>query len=176
VRRFYVSETPDQRYHSTGARLRGARKAEMYKEFRDFIARGNVIDLAVGVIIGAAFGKIVTTLVEGVLMPPLGLLLGSIDFSSLFYVLDSSRGVPASLADAKGKGVPVIAYGQLLNDIIGFLIVALAVFVLVKQVNRIKSSVDRAKAEPSAATKECQFCASTISIKAKRCPQCTSQL
>jgi len=148
----------------------------MYKEFRDFIARGNVIDLAVGVIIGAAFGKIVTTLVEGVLMPPIGLLLGSIDFSSLFYVLDSSRGVPASLADAKTKGIPVIAYGQLVNEIIGFIIVALAVFVLVKQVNRIKSSVDKPKAEAAASTKECQFCASTISIKAKRCPQCTSPL
>ena len=148
----------------------------MYKEFRDFIARGNVMDLAVGVIIGAAFGKIVTTLVEGVLMPPLGLLLGRIDFSSLFYVLDSSRGVPASLADAKAKGVPVIAYGQLLNDIIGFLVVALAVFVLVKQVNRIKSSVDKPVPEASASTRECPFCASTISIKAKRCPQCTSQL
>ncbi len=148
----------------------------MYKEFRDFIARGNVIDLAVGVIIGAAFGKIVTTLVEGVLMPPLGLLLGRIDFSSLFYVLDSSRGVPASLADAKAKGIPVIAYGQLLNEIIAFMIVALAVFVLVKQVNLMKSSADRPKAEPSPSTKECPFCASTISIKAKRCPQCTSQL
>jgi large conductance mechanosensitive channel len=148
----------------------------MLKEFRDFIARGNVIDLAVGVIIGAAFGKIVTTLVEGVLMPPLGLLLGQIDFSSLFYVLDSARGVPASLADAKAKGVPVIAYGQLLNDIIGFLIVALAVFVLVKQVNRIKSSIDKPLPAEAASTRECPFCASTISIKAKRCPQCTSQL
>jgi large conductance mechanosensitive channel len=148
----------------------------MYMEFRDFIARGNVIDLAVGVIIGAAFGKIVTTLVEGVLMPPLGLVLGRVDFSSLFFVLDSAKGVPASLAEAKTKGIPVLAYGQLLNDIIGFIIVALAVFVLVKQVNRIKSSVDRAKAEASPTTKECSFCASTISIKAKRCPQCTSQL
>ena len=146
----------------------------MYKEFRDFIARGNVIDLAVGVIVGAAFGKIVTTLVEGVLMPPLGLVLGRIDFGSMFFVLDSSRGVPASLADAKAKGIPVVAYGQLINDFIGFLIVALAVFLLVKQVNRIKSSVD--KPEPSAATRECPFCASTISIKAKRCPQCTSQI
>jgi len=146
----------------------------MYKEFRDFIARGNVIDLAVGVIVGAAFGKIVTTLVEGVLMPPIGLLLGRIDFASMFVVLDSSKGVPASLADAKTKGIPVLAYGQLINDIIGFIIVALAVFLLVKQVNRIKSSVDRP--EPSPTTRECPFCASTISIKAKRCPQCTSQL
>src|SRR5262245_66441370 len=107
----------------------------MLKEFRDFIARGNVIDLAVGVIIGAAFGKIVTTLVEGVLMPPLGLLLGRIDFSSLFYVLDSAKGVTVSLADAKAKGVPVIAYAQFLNDIISFHIVALTVFVVVKPVN-----------------------------------------
>ena len=148
----------------------------MGKEFRDFIARGNVIDLAVGVIIGAAFGKIVTTLVESVLMPPIGLALGRIDFGSLFYVLDGSRGVPASLADAKAKGIPVIAYGQLFNDMINFLIVALAVFVLVKQANRIKSAVARPAPAASASTKECPFCASTISIKAKRCPQCTSQL
>jgi large conductance mechanosensitive channel len=148
----------------------------MWKEFREFIARGNVIDLAVGVIIGAAFGKIVTTLVEGVLMPPIGLALGRIDFSSLFYVLDSSRGVPASLADAKAKGVPVVAYGQLLNDVVNVLIVALAVFVLVKQVNRAKRSLDKPAAAAASTTRECPFCASTISMKAKRCPQCTSQL
>jgi large conductance mechanosensitive channel len=148
----------------------------VWKEFRDFIARGNVIDLAVGVIIGVAFGKIVTTLVENVLMPPIGLALGGIDFGSLFYVLDSSRGVPASLADAKAKGIPVIAYGQLFNDLINFLIVALAMFVLVKQANRIKSAVDRPAPSAAASTKECPFCASTISIKAKRCPQCTSQI
>ena len=148
----------------------------MWKEFRDFIARGNVIDLAVGVIIGAAFGKIVTTLVEGVLMPPLGLALGRIDFSSLYFVLDTARGVPASLADAKAKGIPVVAYGQLLNDIVNFLIVAAAIFVVVKQVNRIKSSVDRPAPAAETSTRECPFCASTISVKAKRCPQCTSQL
>jgi large conductance mechanosensitive channel len=147
----------------------------MWKEFRDFIARGNVMDLAIGVIIGAAFGKIVATLVEGILMPPIGLALGRIDFSSLFYVLDSAKGIPVSLADAKTKGVPVIAYGQLFNDIVNFLIVALAVFVMVKQVNRIKSSVSRAEAA-APTTKDCPFCASTISIKASRCPQCTSQL
>ena len=147
----------------------------MWKEFRDFVARGNVMDLAVGVIIGAAFGKIVATLVEGVLMPPLGLLLGRVDFSSLFFVLDSSKGVPASLAEAKTQGIPVIAYGQFLNDVVGFLILALAVFLIVKQVNRIKSSVDRPSAAESV-TKECPFCASTISIKARRCPSCTSEL
>jgi large conductance mechanosensitive channel len=147
----------------------------MWKEFREFIARGNVMDLAVGVIIGAAFGRIVTTLVEGIIMPPIGLVLGRIDFASLLYVLDTSKGVPASLADAKAKGVPVIAYGQLVNDIISFLIVALAVFVLVKQVNRIKSATDR-KDEAAPSTKECPYCLSTISVRATRCPQCTSQI
>jgi large conductance mechanosensitive channel len=146
----------------------------VWKEFRDFIARGNVMDLAVGVIIGAAFGRIVTTLVEGILMPPIGLALGGVDFSSLFLVLDSSKGVPASLAEAKTQGVAVITYGQLVNDVITFLIVALAIFVIVKQVNRIKSAVD--KPAPSAATKECPFCVSTISIKARRCPNCTSEV
>jgi large conductance mechanosensitive channel len=148
----------------------------MLKEFRDFIARGSVIDLAVGVIIGAAFGKIVTTLVEGVIMPPIGMLLGQIDFSSLFFVLDAAKGIPASLSDAKAKGIPVIAYGQFINDVIGFLIVSAAVFLMVKQVNRIKSAVDKTPPVADPSTKECGFCASTISIKASRCPQCTSQL
>jgi large conductance mechanosensitive channel len=148
----------------------------MMKEFRDFIARGNVMDLAVGVIIGAAFGKIVTTLVEGIIMPPIGMALGKIDFSSLFFVLDSSKGLPASLAEAKAKGIPVIAYGQFGNDVLSFLVVALAVFLLVKQVNRIKSGIDRTAATAQPTTKDCPFCMSTISIKASRCPQCTSQL
>src|SRR5689334_4783502 len=143
------------------------------KEFREFIARGNVIDLAVGVIIGAAFGKIVTTLVEGIIMPPIGLVLGRIDFSSLFYILDTSKGVPASLADAKAKGVPVIAYGQFLNDVMSFLIVALAVFILVKQVNRLKRE-QPPPAPPS--TKECPYCATSIPVKARRCPNCTSEV
>jgi large conductance mechanosensitive channel len=148
----------------------------MLKEFREFIARGNVIDLAVGVIMGAAFGKIVTSLVDGVLMPPFGMILGRIDFTSLFYVLDSSKGVPASLKAAKDTGVPVIAYGQLINDVIGFLIVAAVVFVLVKQVNRIKSGLDQPAAAPAPTTRECPFCVSTISKLATRCPNCTSQL
>ena len=146
----------------------------MWKEFRDFVARGNVIDLAVGVIIGAAFGRIVTTLVEGVIMPPIGLALGGVDFSSMFYVLDVSKGIPVSLADAKAKAIPVIAYGQFVNEVLNFLIVALAVFLLVKQVNRIKSSLDGPAAGPT--TRECPYCASTISIKATRCPQCTSAI
>ena len=148
--------------------------APMVKEFREFIARGNVIDLAVGVIIGAAFGKIVTTLVEGILMPPLGLALGRIDFASLFYVLDATKGMPESLVDAKAKGVPVIAYGQLINDVIGFLIVAIAVFLLVKQVNRLKR--EQPAPAVAATSKECPFCASVIPLRAKRCPNCTSQL
>jgi large conductance mechanosensitive channel len=148
----------------------------MATELKEFISCGNVIDLAVGVIIGAAFGKIVTTLVEGVIMPPIGLLLGRIDFSALFYVLDVTKGVPASLADAKAKGIPVIAYGQFINDVLGFLIIAAVVFLLVKQVNRINSAIEEPAPAGAPTTKECPFCASTISIKAKRCPNCTSQL
>ena len=148
----------------------------MLKEFRDFIARGNVIDLAVGVIIGAAFGRIVTTLVEGVIMPPLGLLLGRTDFSSLFLVLDSSQGVPMSLAEAKAKGIPVIAYGQFVNEVVSFLIVALAVFIMVKQVNHLKRRFETPAVAPPATTKDCRFCAMPIPITATRCPHCTSQL
>jgi large conductance mechanosensitive channel len=144
----------------------------MLQEFKAFIARGNVLDLAVGVIIGAAFGKIVTSLVEGVIMPPLGLILGRIDFSSLFVVLDSAKGIPASLADAKTKGIPVIAYGQFINDIVGFLIIALAVFIIVKQINRLQKPAPAAVAT----TKECPFCVEAIPLRAKRCPHCTSQL
>jgi large conductance mechanosensitive channel len=143
----------------------------MLKEFREFIARGNVIDLAVAVIIGAAFGKIVTTVVEGILMPPIGMATGRVDFASLLYVLDASRGVPASLADAKAKGIPVIAYGQLLNDVITFVIVAFAVFLIVKQVNRLKSA-EAPAAGPT--TRECPECLSVIPIKAARCAHCTT--
>jgi large conductance mechanosensitive channel len=141
----------------------------MLKEFRDFMSRGNVIDLAVAVVIGAAFGRIVTTLVDGVIMPPIGRLLGRVDFSSLFVVLDTSKGVPASLAEAKTNGIPVVAYGQLINDVITFVIVGLAVFLLVKQANRLKG-----RPPAPAATKECPFCASTIPAKASRCAHCTS--
>ena len=143
----------------------------MLREFRQFIARGNVIDLAVGVIIGAAFGRIVTTLVEGVIMPPFGLLFGRMDFTSLFIVLDRSKAVPESLKAAKDAGIPVIAYGQLLNEIISFIIVALAVFVVVKQASRFKPPD-----APAPPTKECPFCASAIPVKATRCPNCTSAL
>ena len=145
----------------------------MLKEFKTFISRGNVLDLAVGVIIGAAFGRVVSALVEGVLMPPLGMLLGRVDFSSLFVALDRSKGIPESLAKAKEAGVPVIAYGQFVNEVIGFLIVALAVFMIVKQANRFKKAEAPAPAVPM---KECAFCASSIPAKATRCPNCTSAL
>lgn len=144
----------------------------MLKEFREFVARGNVLDLAVAVIIGAAFGRIVTSLVEGVLMPPLGLLLGRVDFSSLFFVLDASKGVPASLDEAKTAGIPVIAYGAFLNEVVSFLIVAFAVFLIVKQANRFKAKP--APADPT--TRECPYCTTTISLKARRCPACCVDL
>ena len=148
----------------------------MLKEFKAFISRGNVLDLAVAVVIGAAFGKIVTTFVEGVLMPPIGLLLGKVDFSNLFVVLDRGKippGATLSFTQAKDLGVPVIAYGNLLNDVVNFLIVAFAVFIVVKQANRFKKEEAPA---PAAPMKECPFCGSNILAKAKRCPQCTSQL
>lgn len=143
----------------------------MLKEFREFIARGNVIDLAVAVIIGAAFGKIVTSLVDGILMPPIGLLLGKVDFSSLFFDLSGQR--PASLAEAKTKGLPVIAYGSFLNDVISFLIIAFVVFLIVKAVNRLKS---KQETEEGPTTKDCPHCLSSIPLKATRCSQCCVEL
>ena len=146
----------------------------MWTEFKAFVARGNVIDLAVAVVIGAAFGKIVSSLVEGVLMPPIGRLLGKVDFASLFYVLDHAKGVPASLADAKAKGVPVIAYGAFINDVINFVIIAFVVFLLVKMVNQARDMRRGPAAAPT--TKECPFCLSTIPLKAIRCAHCIVDL
>ena len=141
----------------------------MLKEFRDFIARGNVLDLAVAVIIGAAFGKIISSLVEGVIMPPIGLLLGKVDFSNL--IIDLSGQHPASLADAKTKGLPVIAYGAFLNDVITFLIVAIVIFLVVKAANRMK------REKPAeATTRDCPYCLTSIPIAATRCSGCTSEL
>ena len=118
----------------------------MFKEFRDFIKRGNVLDLAVALILALAFGKIITTLVEGIIMPPIGLLLGKVDFASLFYILDTSKTpLPTSLADAKARGIPVIAYGQIINDIINFLIVAFVVFLIIRSVNRMKDKKEKEK-------------------------------
>ena len=144
----------------------------MWQEFKKFIARGNVIDLAIGVIIGAAFGRIVTSMVEGVIMPPLGVLLGRVDFAGLFVVLDHAKGEPASLADAKAKGIPVLAYGQFINDIINFLIIAFVIFMLIRAVHRIRGVED----EPPPKKQTCPMCATEIPLAAKRCPNCTSEL
>ena len=142
----------------------------MFKEFKEFVMRGNVMDLAVGVIIGAAFGKIVGSLVNDVLMPVLGLLLGRVDFANLFVTL--GEGTFANIADAKKAGVATLNYGVFLNTIIEFLIVAFAIFVVVKQVNRLK------RPAPAAAptTKDCPHCATAIPVAAKKCPNCTSAL
>jgi large conductance mechanosensitive channel len=140
----------------------------MLREFRDFIARGNVVDLAVAVIIGAAFGKIVTSLVENVIMPPIGMLLGKVDFSNLFIDLSGQR--PVSLADAQLKGLPVIAYGAFINDVVSFLIIAFVIFLVVKALNRFK------KEEVAVTTKDCPYCLSAIPIGAKRCSGCCSEL
>ena len=141
----------------------------MLKEFREFIARGNVVDLAVAVVIGAAFGKIITSLVEGVIMPPIGLLLGKADFSNLF--IDLSGQNPVSLADAQLKGLPVIMYGRLINDIVNFLIIAWVVFMIVKAVNRLRAAPP---APPN--TKDCPRCLTAIPIDATRCSACCVDL
>ena len=142
----------------------------MLKDFKEFAMKGNVLDMAVGIIIGAAFGKIVTSFVTDVLMPPLGLLLGKVDFSSLF--IDLSGQHHPTIAAAKAAGAATINYGIFINTIIDFLLVAFAVFLLVKQVNKLKRPAPAAA--PS--TKDCPFCASAIPLQAKRCPNCTSQL
>jgi len=144
----------------------------MLKEFKEFAMRGNVLDMAIGIIIGAAFGKIVTSFVNDILMPPLGLLLGKVDFSSLFINI-SGKDYP-TLAAAREAGAATINYGIFLNTVIDFLLVALAVFLLVKQVNKLKREPAPAPVEP--ATKECPYCLSVIPVRAVRCPHCTSQL
>ena len=140
----------------------------MLKEFKDFIARGNVVDLAVAVIIGVAFGRIITSLVDGIIMPLVGLLLGKVDLASLFYVLNHAKGDPVSLAEAKAKGIPVIAYGVFINDIINFLIVGFVIFLIVKAMNSRKSK------EPI--TKDCPYCLAAIPILATRCSGCCADL
>ena len=150
-----------------------AERKGVFKEFRDFIARGSVIDLAVGIVIGAAFTKIVNSLVEGIVMPPIGLLTGRIDFASHFVVLDESKGIPISLADAKAKGIPVIAYGQFINDVINFLIVAFVVFLVVKAYNRMKS---KQPDDAAPTTKDCPLCLTSIPLKAARCSACCADL
>ncbi len=148
----------------------------MFKEFKEFAARGNVVDMAVGIIIGGAFGTIVKSLVADVLMPPLGLLLGGVDFSNFFFVLKEGAmaGSYATLADAQAAGAVAVAYGVFVNAVISFLIVAFAVFMLVKGINRLKR--EKAAAPAELTEKECPHCCSHVPVKATRCPHCTSQL
>jgi large conductance mechanosensitive channel len=148
----------------------------MLNEFKKFAMRGNVVDMAVGIIIGAAFGAIVKSLVDDVLMPPIGLLLGGVDFSNFFAVLKqgATPGPYAALADAKEAGAVTINYGVFFNAIISFLIVGFAVFLLVRAINKMQRQEQEAPSEPT--EKKCEFCMSTIPIQAKRCPHCTSQL
>jgi large conductance mechanosensitive channel len=143
----------------------------MFKEFKEFAMRGNVIDLAVGFIIGAAFGKIVSSLVQDIIMPPIGLVLKKVNFSNLFVALDGNH--YDTLADAQKVAAPTLNYGLFINNVIDFLIVAFCVFLLVQQMNRWTK-----KPEPAAAptTKDCPQCAMSIPINAKRCPHCTSQI
>ncbi|WP_042352338.1 large conductance mechanosensitive channel protein MscL [Bacillus massiliigorillae] len=140
----------------------------MLKEFRNFIARGNVIDLAVGVIIGGAFGKIITSLVEDVIMPPIGLLIGKVDFTELYINLSGKD--YNSLAEAKTAGAATINYGLFLNNVINFLIIAFCIFIVIRQINKLS----RKKEDAPKTTKECPACLSEIPLKASRCPACTS--
>jgi large conductance mechanosensitive channel len=148
------------------------RIAVMFKEFKEFTMRGNVIDLAVGVIIGGAFGKIVSSLVNDILMPPIGMLLNGVNFNNLFLSLDGTK--YASLADAQKAGAPTLNYGLFINNIIDFLIVAFVIFLMIRMINRVKKQPVAVVSEPT--EKECPFCFTSIPIKATRCPQCTSQL
>src|SRR5512139_1742751 len=149
----------------------------MLKEFKEFVMRGNVVDMAVGIIIGAAFGTIINSLVADVIMPPIGLLLGNVDFSNLFIVLKEGAKAPPpyeSLTAAKAAGATSINYGIFINTIITFLIVAFAVFLLIRNINRLRQQEEAPPAVPT--TKECSYCFSAIPIKATRCPHCTSDL
>lgn len=149
----------------------------MIKEFKEFAVKGNVIDMAVGIIIGAAFGTIVKSMVDDVIMPPIGLLLGNVDFSDLFLVMRDAAeggGAYATLAEAKAAGAVTLNYGQFINTVVSFMIVAFSIFIIIKNINRLK----RAEPAPVAAatTKECPHCYSSIHIKAVKCPNCTSSL
>lgn len=144
----------------------------MLKEFKEFAMKGNVLDMAVGIIIGAAFGKIVASFVSDILMPPIGKLMGGVDFTNLFITISGST--EATLEAAKKAGAVTINYGLFLGTVVDFLIVAFAIFLMVRQVNKMRAPAPAPAAAPT--TKDCQYCLSTIPIKATRCPNCTSQL
>ena len=148
----------------------------MFKEFKEFAMRGNVVDMAVGIIIGGAFGTIVMSLVTDILMPPIGLILGGVDFTDLFLTLKegASPGPYATLASAQEAGAVTVAYGLFLNSVVSFLIIALSVFFVIKGVNAMKRREDEPSLEPT--TKDCPYCLSSVPLKATRCPFCTSEL
>ncbi len=147
----------------------------MLKEFREFAMRGNVVDMAVGIIIGGAFGTIVKSLVDDMLMPPIGLALGGVDFSNFFLVLKDGNpaGPYAALAAAKDAGAVAVRYGLFVNSVISFTIVAFALFMVIRGMNKLRKAE---AAPPPPPTKECKFCCGTVPVKATRCPSCTSQL
>jgi large conductance mechanosensitive channel len=151
-------------------------RGKMLKEFKEFALRGNVVDMAIGIVIGAAFGAIVTSLVNDVIMPPIGLLLGRVDFADLYVLLRAGDPTPpyASLADAQAAGAVTINYGLFINAVIGFIIVAFVVFLIIRSINRMRREEEAPPPEPT--TKECPYCFSEISIKATRCAHCTSEL
>jgi large conductance mechanosensitive channel len=148
----------------------------MLKEFKEFAMRGNVVDMAVGIIIGAAFGSIINSLVSDVIMPPIGLILGKVDFSNLYLTMQEGEiaGPYGSLMEAQEAGAVTLNYGVFINTLVSFVIVAFAVFILIRAINRLQREEETSPEE--ATTKECPFCISEISIKATRCPNCTSQL
>ncbi|GBG15548.1 large conductance mechanosensitive channel [Novimethylophilus kurashikiensis] len=150
----------------------------MLKEFKEFAVRGNVVDMAVGIIIGASFGSIVKSLVDDIIMPPIGLLLGNVDFTNLYVVLKAGAGdgVYTSLAEAKKAGAVTLNYGVFINSVVSFLIVAFAVFLLVRTINRLREQVETTAEAAPENTKECPRCRSTIHKDATRCPNCTSEL
>jgi len=144
----------------------------MLKDFKEFAMRGNVVDMAVGIIIGAAFGKIVSSLVKDIIMPPIGLLMGNVDFTNLFINLSGKEF--ASLADAQKAGAATLNYGVFINTVLDFIIVAFAIFMVIRAMNQLKRKEEETPAEPT--TKECPHCLSTIPIKATRCAHCTSEV
>jgi len=151
----------------------------MFKEFREFAMRGNVVDMAVGIIIGAAFGAIVKSLVDDVIMPPIGVLLGNVDFSNLFVVLkqgSKAAGPYTSIAEAHAAGAATLNYGLFINTLISFIIIAFSVFLLIRAMNRVQQKLDKPSADVAPTIKECPYCLSTVNIKATRCPNCTSTL
>lgn len=148
----------------------------MFKDFKEFVMRGNVIDMAVGIVIGAAFGIIIKSLVEDVIMPPIGMLLGSVDFTNLFLILKEGpiAGPYASLVDAKKAGAVTINYGMFINTVISFLIIAFTIFLVIRNINKLRK--EKEVPPPAPTTKECPYCLSAVAIKATRCAYCTSEL